>query len=94
MNFQKLYDVLEENEMDSALALIVREMENQGYKADVLGIPVTSNELFDGKYDDIYKLNEPITFALYKNEKLEQEFDIIFTDYHKILIQQKPEKKS
>jgi len=91
MNIQKIFEVLEENEMDSALALVVGELENQGYAVRVLGIPVTSDEIYEGKYDDIYKLMEPITIALYKKEVLEQEFDIIFTDYHKITIQKKTE---
>jgi hypothetical protein len=84
MNIEKIFKALEENEMDSALGIIVVELELQGYSVHVYDIPVTSDEIFDGKYDDIYKLFEPVAISVYKNDSLEQEFEITFNDYHEI----------
>ena len=49
MNIEKIFSALKEDEMNSALGIICSELESQGYKIEIEGIEVTSDEVFENK---------------------------------------------
>lgn len=82
MNIQKIFEALKEDEMNSALGIIVYELEQQGYNIEIMNIPIKSSELFEGKYEDLERLPENTNMKIYKNRALEQTFAIEFIDLH------------
>ncbi|WP_276980024.1 hypothetical protein [Flavobacterium filum] len=84
MNIEKIFKALEEDSMNSALGIIVYELEQQGYLVVIKGIQVTSEEMFEGKFSEIENYNLSLHFKLFRNKSFEQEFMIDFDEYHKI----------
>ena len=94
MNVQKIFQALNEDEQNSALGIICRELEKQGYDVSIDGVKVTSEGFFNGEHEEIEKKNGPLNVFLMKASavqkiKFEQEFCIEFTDFHKFIIKQK-----
>jgi len=89
MNVQKIFDVLKEDDKNSALGIICSELEKQGYTVKIDGKPVTGGEVFNGKFQEVENSMNPLKISLFKSGSLEQEFVIEFTDYHEFIIKQK-----
>lgn len=89
MNVEKLYEALDEGRMNSALGTLCAELENQGYSVAIGGRKVSSEELVDGKHEDLEQGFAPIKIALYRGKLLEQEFAVQFTEYHEFIIKKK-----
>ena len=49
MNIQKIFDALEEDNMNSAIGIICAELENQEYDIAIEDIQVTAEEIFENK---------------------------------------------
>jgi hypothetical protein len=76
MNVQKIFDLLHGDQENTALGLISRELEEQGYKVQIDGREVTSAEILDGGYKDLEDKLGPLEISLYKDGSLEQEFSL------------------
>lgn len=86
MNVQKIFDALEEDEMNSGLGVICWELERQGYGVEVEEIKVTADEIFNNKFPSLEEVPVPVNLKLSKDGIAEQEFLITFTDYHEVII--------
>ena len=86
MNIQKIFDALEEDEMNSALGIICAELESQGYDIAIEDINVTAEEIFNNKIPSLEEVPSPLNLILYKGGKEEQKFAIDFVDYHEVVI--------
>ena len=91
MNVQKIFDVLQGNQDNTALGLICGELEEQGYKVRIGGQEVTSAAIFDGDHKDLEDKPGPLEVFLYKDGSLEQEFSLEFLDHHEVVIERKIE---
>jgi hypothetical protein len=86
MNIQKIFDSLEEDEMNSALGIICEELENQGYGVTIEDINITAEEIFNNKYPSLEEVPVSLNIKLLKANSVEQKFAIEFVDYHNIII--------
>ena len=91
MNAQKIFDILHEDQDNTALGIICGELEEQGYKVQIDGREVTSAEIFDGDHKDLEDKLGPLDVSLYKDGSLEQEFSLEFIDPHEVVIERKIE---
>lgn len=87
MNIEKIFGALEEDEMNSALGIICSELESQGYKIEIEGIEVTSDEIFENKLAPLEEVVEPLNIRLFKDGNEEQKFSVKFIEYHEIAIE-------
>ena len=85
MNIQKIFEVLEEDQDNSALGIICSEFEQQGYSVNVNSLSISSDDIFEGGYDELEKLSE-VEIELLKNDVTEQKFIIEFVDFHNVII--------
>jgi hypothetical protein len=88
MNIEKIFTALKEDEMNSALGVICSEFEHQGYKIEIEGIEVTSEDIFEEKLSSLEEMPEALNITLFRDGKEEQKFSINFSDYHKIVFQE------
>ncbi len=88
MNIEKIFLALSEDEMNSALGIICSELESQGYKIEIEGMEITSDEIFENKFTSLEVVNESLNINLFKEGKSEQKFSITFTNYHKVSFQE------
>jgi hypothetical protein len=88
MNIEKIFSVLNQDQMNSSLGIICAELESQGYEVEVEGIQITASEIFENKTPSLEEVNGPLNIKLFKNEKEDQKFSINFIDYHKIIFQE------
>jgi hypothetical protein len=86
MNVQKIYKALDADEMNSALGIICGELERQGYVVKINDTFVASEEFFDGRHEDLEQEFIPLKMALYRDNVLDQEFTMEFTEYHDFVI--------
>jgi hypothetical protein len=91
MNVQKIFDILQEDQENSALSIICGELEEQGYKIRLDGRDVTSAEIFGGDHVDLEDKVGTLNVSLYKNGSLEQEFTLEFIGDHEVVIDRKIE---
>ena len=91
MNVQKIFDMLHEDQDNTALGIICGELEEQGYNVQIDGRKVNSAEIFDGDHKDLEDKLGPLNVSLYKDGSLEQEFTLEFVDYHEVVIERKIE---
>ena len=89
MNAQKIFDMLQEDQDNSALGIICAELEEQGYKVQVDGRDVHSADIFDGRHEELEKKLGTLNIALYRDGSLEQEFCLEFLDGHEVVIERK-----
>jgi len=89
MNVQKIFNALIEDQGNSALGIICSELEAQGYKVAIDGEKVDSDGFFNEKYPEIEKKMGSLNISLFRDDVLEQEFVIQFTDFHKFMIKPK-----
>ena len=87
MNIQKIFDAVNEDDMNSPLISIVNELEQQGYTVKLEGVEVTSHDLDADVFNDFEKAANEFNLELLKQSSLEQKFKIVFTDYHKFNFQ-------
>jgi len=88
MNIEKIFSVLQEDQMNTTLGIICTELESQGYEVEIEGIQVTASEIFENKIPSLEEVALPLNIKLIKNRKEEQKFSIEFKDYHKIIFQE------
>ena len=89
MNIQRIFDELELDQQNSALGIICRELETQGYTVAINGIKVSSDGFFNGDNLEIEQKIEPLNMSLFRGDQLEQEFAVEFIDFHEIIIRTK-----
>jgi hypothetical protein len=87
MNIQKIFDALDEDQDNSALGIICRELEAQGYNVKIAEAnrPVTAEGFFGGKHADVEDRIGPLNISLMKKGVLVQNFCIEFIEYHEII---------
>ncbi len=91
MNVQKIFDMLQEDQDNTALGIICAELEEQGYKVRVDGRDINSADIYDGRHKDLEDKLGPLNMVLYKDDSLEQEFSLEFVDDHEVVIERKIE---
>ena len=91
MNVQKIFDVLQGNQDNTALGIICGELEKQGYKVRIDGQEVTSAAIFDGDHKALEDKLGPLGISLYRDGSLDQEFSLEFLDHHEVVIERKIE---
>ena len=91
MNVQKIFNMLQEDQDNTALGIICAELEEQGYKVQIDGKDVNSAEIFDGGHKDLEDKLGPLNVALYRDGSMEQEFSLEFLDDHEVVIERKIE---
>jgi len=84
MNIEKIFTVLDNDEMNSALGIICAELESQGYEIEIENIKVTADEIFEKKLPSLEEVAMPLNIMLFKQAREEQKFSIEFIDYHQI----------
>ena len=84
MNITKIFDALQNDEMNSALGIILNELEKQGYRVFVNGVYLKSYEIFENKHPDL-ESRERLNFTIEKTGFETQSFGIKFIEYHKII---------
>ncbi len=87
MNIEKIFNAVDEDEMNSPLPLIVSELERQGYAVRIEGVDVTSDDIDDNLFVDLEKAVNEFEMELLKSSEIEQKFKLVFTDYHKFNFQ-------
>jgi hypothetical protein len=91
MNVQKIFDMLHEDQGNTALGIICAELEEQGYRVRIDGKDVNSAGIFDGGHKDLEDKLGPLNVALYRDGSMEQEFSLEFIDDHEVVIERKIE---
>jgi len=91
MNVQKIFDMLQEDQDNTALGIICAELEEQGYKVRVDGKDVDSADIYDGRHKDLEDKLGPLNISLYRDGAMEQEFSLEFIDDHEVVIERKIE---
>jgi len=91
MNVQKIFDILQEDQDNTALGIICAELEEQGYRVRIDGKDVNSAAIFDGGHKDLEDKLGPLNVALYRDGSMEQEFSLEFIDDHEVVIERKIE---
>ncbi len=91
MNVQKIFDMLQEDQDNTALGIICAELEEQGYKVRVDGQDVSSADIFDGRHEHMEDKLGPLNVALYRDGSMEQEFSLEFVDDREVVIERKIE---
>jgi hypothetical protein len=86
MNIQKIFDALQEDEMNSSLGIICAELERQGYEVEIENIKVTAEEILSNKIPSLEEVAEPLNIKLSQNGIQVQKFSIEFVDYHEFVI--------
>jgi hypothetical protein len=86
MNIQKIFESVEEDEMNSPLPSIIWELEQQGYKVKIEGVEVTAGDMGDKLFEDLERAINEFEIELIK-ENTAQKFKLIFSDYHKFNFQ-------
>ena len=87
MNIQKIFDALADDNQNSALGIICKELEDQGYEVVMNGRPVTSDGFYGGEFPDLEQTTNPLDISLLKGGKVEQTFSLKFIDFHEAVIQ-------
>jgi len=86
MNIQKIFDALEEDEMNSSLGIICAELESQKFDISIEEIKVTAEEIYNNKHPYLEDVGESLNFKISKKGGEEQKFTIDFVDFHEIII--------
>ena len=86
MNIQKIFDAVDDDEMNSPLPSIVYELEQQGYAIKIEGVEVTAGDMEDKLFEDLERATNEFEIEIFK-ERSTQKFKIVFTDYHKFNFQ-------
>jgi hypothetical protein len=91
MNVQKIFDMLQEDQENTALGIICAELEEQGYKVQIDGRDISSADVYDGGQKDLEEKLGPLNVGLFKDGSLEQEFSLEFIDDREVVIERKIE---
>lgn len=86
MNIQKIFDTVDDDEMNAPMPSIVYELERQGYEVKIEGLKVTAADMDDKLFDDLEKATNEFNVEVNK-ENVIQKFRLVFTDYHKFNFQ-------
>ena len=87
MNIQKIYNAVDEDEMNSPLPAIVYELEQQGCKVKIEGLEVSAEDLVDDLFEDLERATNEVNLEVTDMNKNYQKFKLVFTDYHKFSFQ-------
>ena len=85
MNVQNVFHALKEDQDNHALGIVCAELEKQGYQVLADGQAITSDDIFDGGFEDLANKQE-LKITLQQNSQNIQEFTIKFVDFHVISI--------
>lgn len=85
MNVQMLFEAAKNDEMNSALGVIVSELEKQGYRVLAENKEVSAVSIFDGEQEDLENRSS-INLKLYKGDDIVQSFVVEFLEYHEFII--------
>ena len=85
MDIQKVFEAINADEMNSPLASIVYELEQQNYKVKIEGLEITVSDMEDKLFEDFEKATNEFEIEISKVH-LTQKFKLNFTDYHKFNI--------
>ena len=86
MNIEKLYKVVEEDQMNSPISLICSELELQGYRVKLEGLDTSEAELDKDVFIDFENSVQGFQIEIFKNEYPVYRFNVLFTGYHKFII--------
>ncbi|OGU29444.1 MAG: hypothetical protein A2057_07750 [Ignavibacteria bacterium GWA2_35_9] len=87
MNIEKIYNAVDEDDMNSPLSSIVYELEKQGYIVKIEGVEVTANDMDNNLFTDLERATNEFEIELLKDSETEQRFKLSFSDYHKFSFQ-------
>jgi len=87
MNIQKIFNAVDEDDMNSPLISVCNEFEKQGYKVKIEEVEVTSDEVDTGLFSDLERYSTDINFEILKAGESAQKFKLVYTDYHKFNFQ-------
>lgn len=73
MNFQKILDIVPEDQDNTALCIICAGLEEQEYKVRIDGKDVNSAEIFDRGHKDLEDNLGPLSVAVFGDSSMEQE---------------------
>ena len=85
MNIQKIFEELKSDNQNSALGIICRELESQGYTVEIDGIKVDSDGFFNGDNLEMEQKLGPLNLSLFRDNKLVQKFAVEFVEFHEII---------
>lgn len=91
MNVQKIFEMLQEDQDNSALGTICAALEEQGYQVRMDEKDVNSADIFDGRHIGLEDKLGPLNVALYRDGSMEQEFSLEFIDDYEVVIERKIE---
>ncbi len=86
MDIQKIFEAVDNDEMNSPLPSIVYELEQQGYEVKIEGLEVTTADMDIKLFDDFEKATNEFDIEIIKGDLI-QKFKLVFTDYHKFNFQ-------
>ena len=81
MNIQKIFEAVDDDEMNSPLPSIVYELEQQGYKVKIEELEVTAEDMTDKLFEDLERAANNFEIDILKDGTT-QKFKLVFTDYH------------
>ena len=86
MNIQRLFEIVDEDQMNSPVSLICGELENLGYKVKLEGVEVSRFDLEENVFIDFQNISNGFEIDVFRNDLPLQKLNIVFTDYHKFII--------
>lgn len=82
MNIEKIFNALEEDDMNSGIGIICSELERQGYKVKIEDIVVTAEDIFEGKAGYLEEFSDALNIEISSEIKEKQKFKIRFINFH------------
>ncbi|WKZ71101.1 MAG: hypothetical protein QY331_07530 [Melioribacteraceae bacterium] len=87
MKVTKLFNALNNDNMNSGLVVIVAELEKQGYKVELEGVEVSSKNMLDENiFEDFERASKEFKIRLLKNGNVVDKFMLEAIDYHEYKI--------
>ena len=87
MNIEKVFEAVENDDMNSPIVSLCNEFAKQGYRVKIEGVEVNSNEVDTELFNDLELYSIDINFELLKAEESAQKFKLVYIDYHKFNFQ-------
>lgn len=87
MNIQKIFQAVEEDEMNSPLISVVWELKRQGYQVKLEGLEVTMSDMGSDLFNDLERATYEFEMELLRGTESVQKFKLVFTGYHEFCFQ-------
>ena len=81
MDIEKINEALIDDNMNSAIGIVFAKLEEEGYKIKIANKEITSNEIFEGEYEELEK-QKSFDFTLIGTNNIPKRYRIEFVDYH------------